>query len=515
MDSNNQHSPNGSDCDDKDSPRPPEPPEPPCKKQPGRDRKRPSQYITPAASNAKRTHLAMNVTLTPTSAQPPLGSISNATVSSKVRRRFNNRQIRPPRSNQHILNALVAMSGKENVAPRHTETEATTHFPNENDSTRVQLFRDIQECRPGQPGPSMVGEIQPPLQKEIDVHDALQIDNVPEAAQEDHLENLPSREQEAPDNVPEAAQEDYLKMLPPVNYAIALERINRELVEVKECLGLGHPAFINFSKPKPNGVEEFEFWRWNNRDHNFFCSVFVALHLFKELLTTRTTERLSSVLYQIVNRVFGEDISNIPEPGEEVNRGGVLRDIDVTIPEGLSARTPPRTKQGMKDTATRAVHKCSLLLDVPRVALGVRCAPTGFIRGNFSLEPNPNYKKELDLDYKKELDLGGPVEGPAWGSYKNAWGSYEYRSLQIDDYWLLPDCMRPFKIVPGDNATLVTVEKDCLLHKIAGMQVMDTYGLILATGKGFPPLALKSAVSQIQAMLKEPKKPVIHFGDCC
>jgi hypothetical protein len=74
--------------------------------------------------------------------------------------------------------------------------------------------------------------------------------------------------------------------------------------------------------------------------------------------------------------------------------------------------------------------------------------------------------------------------------------------------------MRPFKIVPGDNATLVTVEKDCVLYKIAKLPVMDTYGLILATGKGFPPLALKSAVSQIQAMLKEPKKPVIHFGDC-
>jgi hypothetical protein len=424
MDSNDQYSPNGSDCDDKDSPHPPEPPEPPeppYKKQRGRNRKRPSQYITPAASNAKRsTHLAMNVTLTPTSEQPPLGSIGNATGPSKVRR--HNQQIRPQRSNQQILDAIVARSGKENVAPHHTETEAATHFPNENDSTRVQLFRDIQECRSDQPAPSMVGEIQRPLQKEIDVRDALPIDNVPEAAQEDHSENLRSDDQataqEAPDDVPEAAQEDYLKMLPPVDYGIALERIKRELVKVKECLDLGHPAFINFSKPKPNGVNEFEFWKWNNHDHFMFCSVFVALQLFQELLTTRTTERLSSVLYQIVNHVFGEDISDMPEPGEvEVNVGGILSEVDVTVPEdltGLSAQTPRRTKQGMKDTATRAVHKCSLLLDVPRVALGVRCTPTGFICGNFSLEPNPNYKKELDLDLG-EREEG---EGYAWGSYK-------------------------------------------------------------------------------------------------
>jgi hypothetical protein len=495
---------------------------------------------TPAASHPKRRKVDqhLQITLSPIRKPPPLGSIDKITASIRKPRRPRGpnpagcptasqarqalRRALRPKSIQQFHDAVLVV-GKEDpvyqlggiwpvMTPAAAEAVGLSLCPISNPPGLASTDNATALPRNPSDATTSVGKenmVPNPRRLFPDIGNRLTSSNTTptEAVLENQLEDRPFAEY----------------------YTTALDRMSQQIEEIKTCLTDGyHLAFLDFSKGTHN-----PFWKRTEQNHYKFACVLVAFFVCKKHLEEKKTIRYSALVYIIIGHAFGNDTSEgedgvvdtavkeadcdgddddddddddgeIHDDGEvDVNISGAVDGEEQPLLVGIHTTTEkPKsfTTDQKKVIARSAILEAAKLLNVPRVALGVRCVPKGKIRGNFSLEPNLDYNQ--DNDYLSELKI----------HYK--WGRYNNADLLIDDRWFMPDYLRPFKIVPHDGAMLVTLEKESIYDKIAVEPKVMRLGLIIATGLGQPPLALKAAVSQIQAMLTKPNKPVIHFGDC-
>jgi meiotic recombination protein SPO11 len=146
-----------------------------------------------------------------------------------------------------------------------------------------------------------------------------------------------------------------------------------------------------------------------------------------------------------------------------------------------------------------AILDAALLLQVPRMALGLKASPKGWFIGSFVLESCTSSDDESDHDTEPHILCDGRKLSSSNG-------------LPITSEWLMGQRRRNFTVRTTDDCIcILVIEKEGVYNRLAEDRFFDEYPCIMVCGKGFPDLATRACV---YTLAMELNLPVWGVADC-